>query len=57
MIHVVNTGGRPVLGENVDPAVDVVTGDGVKLQLDWSFLHLLGVDGEEGLGFARGRRP
>ena len=54
---VVDTGGMPVLGENVDPAVDIIAGDGVKLQLDWSFLHILGVDGEEGLEFARGSRP
>ena len=47
----------PVLGESVDPAVDIVAGDGVKLQLDWSFLHTSGVDGEEGLEFARGSRP
>ena len=47
----------PVLGESVDPAVDIVAGDGVKLQLDWFFLDLLGMDGEEGLEFARGSRP
>ena len=54
---VAGIGGMPVLGESIDPAVDVVAGDGVKLQLDWSFLDLLGVDGEEGLEFARGSRP
>ena len=32
--HVVDTGGMPVLGESVHPAVNIITGDGVKLQLD-----------------------
>ena len=41
-IRVADTGGMPVLGENVDPAVDVVAGDGIELQLDWSFLQTSG---------------
>ena len=57
MIHVVDTGGMPVLGECVHPAVNIIAGDRVKLQLDWSFLEFLGVDGEGGLEFARGSRP
>ena len=32
----------PALGENVDPVVDVVAGDGIELQLDWSFLQISG---------------
>ena len=47
----------PVLGESVDSAIKIITGDGAKLQLDWSFLDILGVDGEGGLEFARGSRP
>ena len=49
VIHVVDTGGMPVLGESVDPVVDIIGGDGAKLQPDWSFLDTLGVDGEGGL--------
>ena len=47
--HVVDAGGMPVLGGNIDPVVDVIAGDGAKLQPDWSFLDTLGVDGEGGL--------